>query len=67
MIPLEAKATWALWIFIDVAVMKLHLHDISLPDPSCLSLNRSMTGAMIGQHHRSMTMMHESKESMLFK
>lgn len=67
MISLEAKATWALWIFIDLAVMKLQLHDISLPNPSCLLLSRLMTGAMTGHTAEPMTMMHESKESMLFK
>ena len=46
----EAEAT--LSIFMDLAVMKLHLYDISLPDTPCLLLNILMEEVMTGQQHR---------------
>lgn len=49
MTSLEAKAAGA--ILMELTVVKLHVHDTSLPD-SRLSLSRLRAGAMIEPQHR---------------
>lgn len=67
MASMEAQATGA--EFMDLTVMKLHAHGISLPDVPCMWLSRLRAGAIIRSNTdiilTQMPIMHEKEESML--